>query len=170
MGSAFLPHWEQLMEFYKISANNQDPTQRQWAICIFDDVLEFSGPQSWAYRDQIMQPLVAGMQDDVPANRQAAAYGVGVAAHRGGDAWSDFAAASLPTLFQITQRPNARNDDDVFATENASASIAKVLHYAPAKVPNWQEVATAWVDTLPVINDEEAAPHAYAFLAQLIEQ
>lgn len=170
MGTAFLPHWEQLMDYYKISANNQDPTQRQWAICIFDDVLEFCGPQSWAYKDQIMQPLVAGMQDDVPANRQAAAYGVGVAAHRGGDAWSDFAAASLPTLFQMTQRPNARADDDVFATENACASIAMVLHYNAAKVQNWQDVAAAWVETLPVVNDEEAAPHAYAFLAQLIEQ
>ncbi|KAF2443953.1 importin subunit beta-3 [Karstenula rhodostoma CBS 690.94] len=170
LGTAFLPHWEQLMEFYKISANNQDPTQRQWAICIFDDVLEFCGPQSWTYHEQIMQPLVAGMQDDVPANRQAAAYGVGVAAHRGGDAWSDFAAASLPTLFQITQRPNARADDDVFATENACASIAKVLHYNAGKVQNWQDVAAAWVDTLPVTNDEEAAPHAYAFLAQLIDQ
>lgn len=170
MGTAFLPHWEQLMEFYKVSASNQDPTQRQWAICIFDDVLEFCGSQSWTYHEQIMQPLVAGMQDDVPANRQAAAYGIGVAAHRGGDAWSDFAAASLPTLFQITQRPNARADDDVFATENACASIAKVLHYNAGKVQNWQDVATAWVDTLPVTNDEEAAPHAYAFLAQLIEQ
>ncbi|OAG02553.1 importin subunit beta-3 [Paraphaeosphaeria sporulosa] len=170
LGTAFLPHWEQLMEFYKISAANPDPTQRQWAICIFDDVLEFCGPQSWNYHEQIMQPLVAGMQDDVPANRQAAAYGVGVAAHRGGEAWSEFAAASLPTLFQITQRPNARADDDVFATENACASIAKVLHYNPGKVPNWQDVAAAWVDTLPVTNDEEAAPHAYAFLAQLIEQ
>lgn len=170
MGIAFLPHWQQLMDFYKMAAINQDPTQRQWAICIFDDVLEFCGPQSWNYHEHIMQPLIDGMQDDVPANRQAAAYGVGVAAHRGGEAWSEFAAASLPTLFAITQRPNARADDDVFATENACASIAKILHYNAAKVQNWQDVATAWVDTLPVTNDEEAAPHAYAFLAQLIEQ
>jgi hypothetical protein len=170
LGTAFLPHWEKLMDFYTMAAANQDPTQRQWAICIFDDVLEFCGPQSWAYNQQIMQPLIDGMQDDVPANRQAAAYGVGVAAHRGGEAWSEFAAASLPTLFAITQRPTARADDDVFATENACASIAKVLHYNASKVQNWQDVATAWIDTLPVANDEEAAPHAYAFLASLIEQ
>ncbi|KAF2641308.1 ARM repeat-containing protein [Massarina eburnea CBS 473.64] len=170
MGTAFLPHWQELMPYYKAAAGNQDPTQRQWAICIFDDVLEFCGPQSWNYSQDMQQPIVNGLQDDVPANRQAAAYGVGVAAHRGGEAWSDFAAASLPTLFQIVQRPNARTDDDVFATENACASIAKILHYNAAKVQNWQEVAAAWVDTLPVVNDEEAAPHAYAFLAQLIEQ
>jgi hypothetical protein len=31
-------------------------------------------------------------------------------------------------------------------------------------------VATAWVDTLPIVNDEEAAPFSYSFLAKLIEQ
>jgi len=170
MGTAFLPHWEQLMDFYKAAVVNADPTQRQWAICIFDDVLEFSGPHSWGYSPHIIQPLIDGMQDDVPANRQAAVYGVGVAAHKGGEAWSEFVAASLPTLFAVTQRPSARADDDVFATENACASIAKILHYNAVKVSNWQDVATAWVHTLPVTNDEEAAPFAYAFLAQLIDQ
>ena len=59
---------------------------------------------------------------------------------------------------------------DVYATENACASIAKILHYCNSKVQNPQEVVQAWVETLPVVNDEEAAPYAYAFLAQLIEQ
>jgi hypothetical protein len=158
------------MQFYKAAVVNPDPTQRQWAICIFDDVLEFSGPQSWQYSPHIIQPLIDGMQDDVPANRQAAVYGVGVAAHKGGEAWSEFVAASLQMLFAVTQRPSARADDDIFATENACASIAKILHYNASKVPNWQDVATAWVDTLPVTNDEEAAPFAYAFLASLIDQ
>lgn len=170
LGAAFLPHWEQLMEFYTSAVVNKDPTQRQWAICIFDDVLEFCGPQSSNYTSQIVQPLIDGMQDDVPANRQAAVYGVGVAAHKGGEAWSEFAAGALPMLFQVCQRPDARADDDIFATENASAAIAKILHYNPGKVQNWQDIASAWIDTLPLTNDEEATPFAYAFLAQLIEQ
>lgn len=170
MGPAFLPHWEKLMSFYQMAAVNPDPTQRQWAICIYDDVLEFCGPQSWNYSQQIMQPLADGMRDDVAANRQAAVYGVGVAALKGGEPWSDFAAASLETLFQVIQRPNAREDDDVFATENACASIAKILQSNAAKVPNWQDVTHAWVETLPVTNDEEAAPFAYLFLAHLMEE
>lgn len=169
-GTSFLPHWENLLNYYNLAVVNVDPTQRQWAICIFDDVLEFCGEQSWRYSQHIIQPLVDGMRDDVPANRQAAVYGVGVAAHKGGEAWSDFVGASLPTLFQVTQRPSARDDDDVFATENACASIAKILHYNSSKVANPQEVVAAWIDTLPVVNDEEAAPYAYSFLAQLIDQ
>ena len=117
-----------------------------------------------------MQPLIDGMQDDVPANRQAAVFGVGVAAHKGGAAWADFVAASIPALFAVTQRANARDDDDVYATENACASVAKILHFNAAKVADVQQVVGAWVDTLPVVNDEEAAPYAYGFLAQLIEQ
>ena len=117
-----------------------------------------------------MQPLAAGLQDENAANRQAAAYGVGVAAQKGGAAWSDFVAASIPSLFQVTQHPQNRTEEHVFATENASASISKILHFNSSKVPNPQEVVTNWLGTLPIIFDEEAAPYAYSFLAQLIDQ
>jgi hypothetical protein len=169
-GQSFLPHWERLLNYYDLFVTSNDPTQRQWALCILDDVLEFSGPASWHYHTHIVQPLIDGMRDEAPANRQAACYGAGVAAQKGGDAWSEFAAGSLPILFQVTQRPNARSDDDAFATENACASIAKILHFNSSKVPNVPDVINAWVDTLPVTNDEEAAPYAYSFLAELIEQ
>ncbi len=167
-GQTFLPHWERLLNYYDLFITNADPTQRQWALCIFDDVLEFCGPASWHYQTHIVQPLIDGMRDDAPANRQAACYGVGVAAQKGGDAWAEFAAHSLQILFQVTQRPNARSEDDAFATENACASIAKILHFNHSKVENVPDVIAAWIDTLPVVNDEEAAPYAYAFLGQLI--
>jgi importin-5 len=170
MTTRFLPHWERLLSFYNAFIVNADPTQRQWALCIMDDVLEFCGEQSWNYSPHIIQPLVVGMQDSVPANRQAAAYGVGVAAHKGGLAWAEFVAASLHTLFQVVQHAHARDDDHVFATENASASIAKILNYNNSKVPNVQEVISHWIGTLPIVHDEEAAPHAYLFLSQLITQ
>jgi hypothetical protein len=76
----------------------------------------------------------------------------------------------MELLFQVTQFPNARGDDDVFATENACAAIAKILHYNAASIPNVQQVNVQWVETLPITNDEEAAPYAYAYLAQLIDQ
>ena len=170
MATAFLPSWQRLMPFYDSFASSADPPQRQWAICIFDDVLEFCGPQSWDFKDHIIQPLVNGLQDENSANRQAAAYGVGIAAQKGGEAWAEFAAGSLEFLFQATKVPNARNEEEVFATENACAAIAKVLHYNNSKVPNAQQVVESWIDTLPILNDEETAPYAYSFLAQLIDQ
>lgn len=169
-GSSFLPIWERLMETYEIFLKSGDPTQRQWGLCIIDDVLEYCGPESERYANYITQPLLDGCRDPSPAIRQAAAYGVGVAAHRGGAAWSQFLGGSVPFLFQVMQVPDARNEDNVYATENACAAIAKILHFNAGAVGDAQQVKMQWLETLPVVNDEEAAPYAYAYLAELIDQ
>lgn len=170
MGTNFIGPWQRLMQFYDNFINSTDPTQRQWAICIFDDVLEFCGAQSWQFSDHIINPLINGMRDENSANRQAAAYGVGIAAQKGGEQWADFVAASVEILFQVTRVPNARGEDEVYATENACAAIAKILHFNAGKLQNPQQVVESWLDTLPIVNDEEAAPYAYSFVAQLIDQ
>jgi hypothetical protein len=169
-GNSFLPAWSRLLPFYDAFITNPDSTQRQWALCIMDDVLEFCGEQSWGYQQHIREPLIAGMRDEIPANRQAACYGVGVAAQKGGPAWSNFVVECLPILFNVCQVANAREDDHVFATENACASIAKILASHQKSVPNMQQVLAAWISTLPVVNDEEAAPFAYMFLANRIDE
>ncbi|KAI9643529.1 importin subunit beta-3 [Ciborinia camelliae] len=170
-GTAFLPSWEKLLTTYAAFLSSDDATQRQWGLCIIDDVLEFCGDMSYKYMESLIKnPLIAGCQDAAPANRQAATYGVGVAAQKGGSQWTQFVGSAIELLFKSTQIANARGDDDVYATENACAAIAKILHFNATGVANQQQVVTAWIDTLPVINDEEAAPYAYAFLTQLIEQ
>ena len=169
-GISFLPAWSRLLHFYDNFIASTDSTQRQWALCIMDDVLEFCGEQSWNYQQHIRQPLIDGMRDENPANRQAACYGVGIAAQKGGPSWSPFVIDSLQILFAVCQIPNGREDDHVFATENACASIAKILQTNAEKVPNLQDLVAHWITTLPVVNDEEAAPYAYMFLSQLIEQ
>lgn len=169
-GASFLPHWQRLLPVYDAFINSSEPTQRQWALCIMDDVLEFCGEQSWNFSSHIIQPLINGMNDDIPGNRQAACYGVGVAAHKGGPAWSEFVAASIPMLFQVTQRPDARVEDHVYATENACASIARILLFNNSKVTDVNTIIEHWVETLPIVNDTEVAIYAYSFLARLIEQ
>lgn len=168
-GAAFLRPWERLMSTYEAFLNNaQDPTQRQWGLCIMDDVLEYCGPESIHYANYIMTPLLDGCRDVSPAIRQAAAYGIGVAAQKGGQAWAQFLGGSVAALFQATQVPDARSEDNVYATENACAAIAKILHFNSSAVANPDEVIVQWIHTLPVMNDEEAAPYAYAYLAELI--
>lgn len=169
-GAAFLPSWERLINTYEAFLGSDDATQRQWGLCIMDDVLEYCGPESSRYANFITQPLINGCRDSSAAIRQAAAYGIGVAAHRGGAPWSQFLSGAVPCLFQVTQVQDPRSEDNVYATENACAAIAKILHYNPSQVGDVQSVVTQWIDTLPVTNDEEAAPYAYAYLAELINQ
>ncbi|KAI2634576.1 armadillo-type protein [Xylaria nigripes] len=169
-GLAFLRPWERLMGTYENFLASGDPTQRQWGLCIMDDVLEYCGPESVRYAQLISTALLQGCKDPSAAIRQAAAYGIGVAAHYGGGAWSQFLATSLPYLFQVTQVPDARGEEAVYATENACAAIAKILHFNKQNIPDIQAVINQWVNTLPVTNDDEAAPYAYGYLVELIEQ
>ncbi len=170
-GVDFLPAWNILNSVYAQFLNSADPTQRQWGLCIIDDVMEFCAERSWEYNNLIIDPLAAGCRDPSPANRQAAAYGVGVAAQRGGPNWTQFCGAAVPLLFDIVNMPDARNDDNIFATENACAAIAKILHSNSGHVQNVDAVIQRWFnETLPIINDDEAAPFAYAYLAELIDR
>lgn len=169
-GSAFLRPWERLMHTYEAFLKSEEPTQRQWGLCIMDDVLEYCGPESSQYANYISQPLIHGCQDPTPAIRQAASYGIGIAARHGGPAWTNFLSGAVPVLFQVMQFPDARNDDNVYATENACAAVAKILHFNPAAIPQPDPVIAEWLKHLPVTNDEEAAPYVYAYLAELIEK
>ncbi|CAK7562739.1 MAG: importin subunit beta-3 [Sporothrix epigloea] len=167
-GSNFLPPWERLMSAYETFLKSEDASQRQWGLCIMDDVIEYCGANSIHYASVITQPLLDGCKDPAPAIRQAAAYGIGVAAHHGGEQWAPFLGGCMPFLFQATAIPDARNEDNVYATENACAAIAKILHFNAGTVQNVDAVIAEWVGTLPVVNDEEAAPYAYAYLTELI--
>ncbi|KAL2179481.1 armadillo-type protein [Thermothelomyces heterothallicus CBS 202.75] len=167
-GVNFLRHWEHLLPTYQGFLKSSDPTQRQWGLCIMDDVLEYCGPQSSQYANYITQPLLQGCQDPSPAIRQAAAYGIGVAARHGGEAWSAFLGGAVPFLFEAMRVPDARDEDNVYATENACAAIAKILHFNASAVTQQDQIIAEWLNTLPITNDEEAAPYAYLYLAELI--
>lgn len=169
-GTAFLRAWERLMPTYEAFLSSSEPTQRQWGLCIVDDLLEFCGTDSAHYLNFISQPLLSGCQDSSPSIRQAAAYGIGVAAHKGGIQWAQFSSGTLPFLFQSAQITDARTDDHVYATENICAAVAKILHYNPSALQNVDVIISQWMETLPVINDEEAAPFAYAYLCELIDK
>ena len=169
-GASFLRPWERLIQTYEGFLKSGDPTQRQWGLCIMDDVLEYCGPESSHYANYISQPLLQGCRDSSPAIRQAAAYGIGIAAHHGGAAWAQFLGGAIQVLFEALHVPDARSEDNVYATENACAAIAKVLHFNASAVPQADQIIPEWFKSLPITNDEEAAPYAYAYLTELIEK
>lgn len=167
----FLPAFERLIPVATSFLNSNSVDCRQWALCVFDDLLEYTGPESWRYRDLFLSKLVSDLVDPDASIRQAAAYGVGVAAQYGGQAYAEATVSTLDTLFKITNMAEARSEDNVHATENFSAAIAKVLKKNGQLLQrNLDRAINEWVKTLPIVNDEEAAPYAYLFLSDLIER
>ncbi|KAK9371995.1 armadillo-type protein [Lipomyces chichibuensis] len=168
--TSFLPNFEKLLPLLTELVARAEVECREFSICVFDDLIEFCGPDAWRYQEVYLQPLATVLNDQNAALRQASAYGFGVAAQFGGEAFATIVASVVPHLFAIIGVPDARNEENVHATENASAAIAKILRFNGSQVANVDTVIDAWIQTLPIVNDEEAAPYAYSFLVDLIEQ
>ena len=169
-GISFLPAWSHLLPVYDAFAASPDASQRQWALCVLDDALEFCDEQSWNYQQHIRPPLLAGLRDPDAPIRQAACYGIGMAGLKGGAPWSAFAIENIPTLLEIARATDRSDEEQIMAGENACAAVSKILEKHADQMPNAQEVVAHWLATLPIIYDDEAAPYAYRYLVTLVDR
>ncbi|KAI9089986.1 armadillo-type protein [Phlyctochytrium arcticum] len=168
---AFIPQFDRFAPYVQRFITSSQFAARQWAICVFDDVLEFTGPQSLRYRDAFWAPMVQGLSDSAAEVRQAAAYGAGVAAKYGGVEYAQPCAQALPSLFAMIDAPDARSEENILATENAVAAIGKICHFlGHTGAFDLNDTLVRWVKALPVVEDSDEAPHTYAYLLELLTQ
>ncbi|KAH8294819.1 hypothetical protein KR018_003373 [Drosophila ironensis] len=166
----FLPAFEQVApHFVKLLDPNRSESDRQWGVCVFDDLIEFCGPASAPY-SQIFTPAlqryIADKSSDV---RQAAAYGCGVLAQFGGEQFAVTCAQIIPLLVQVINDPKAREIENINATENAISAFGKILKYNPSALSNIEEMIGVWFSWLPISEDADEAVHIYGYLCELIE-
>lgn len=84
----FFPYFEQLLPALQSFLSHPDPGARHWAICVFDDLIEFAGPDSVKYQPHFLAQLASSLADPDADVRQAACYGIGVAALNGGGGYT----------------------------------------------------------------------------------
>ncbi|KAK4879979.1 hypothetical protein RN001_008125 [Aquatica leii] len=166
----FIPFFDQIAPHF---INLLDPSRpwadHQWGICVFDDVIEFTGPACVKYQTVFLQPLAVYIKDKSAEVRQAAAYGWGVLAQFGGDQFTGELANITPHLVEIINHPEARETRNINATENAISAVTKIMKYRPTAL-NLDEILPVWFNWLPVVEDSVEAPHIYGYLCDLIEQ
>uniref|UniRef100_A0A8B9ZGP0 Importin 5 n=1 Tax=Anas platyrhynchos TaxID=8839 RepID=A0A8B9ZGP0_ANAPL len=154
-----LPWFERLLPLIVNLICPQRPwPDRQWGLCIFDDIVEHCSPSSFKY----------SICDNSPEVRQAAAYGVGVMAQFGGDSYRPFCTEALPLLVRVIQSPDAKTKENVNATENCISAVGKIMKFKPDCV-NVEEVLPHWLSWLPLHEDKEEAVHTFNYLCDLIE-
>ncbi|CAG8482986.1 1549_t:CDS:10, partial [Ambispora gerdemannii] len=166
--NAYLLYFDKLIPIVTTFLAHSNSAARQWALCVIDDVVEFTGPASWNYKDHFLEKMIASLLDPASDVRQAAAYGVGVCAQFGGENYAEATAASLSSLFQIINSSDSRSEENVYATENAISAITKILKFNSSKF-DVNSVIPSWFAALPILYDEEEAPLTYAYLLDLIE-
>lgn len=76
---------------------------RQWGLCIFDDIVEHCSPGSFKYAEYFLRPMLEAVCDSSPEVRQAAAYGVGVMAQFGGDSYRPVCPGTHPRPAELLE-------------------------------------------------------------------
>jgi len=167
---AVVPHFEKLLpQLLKLLEPNRPYPDYQWALCIFDDLIEFGGLASIKYQQYFLGPMVRALEHHAPEVRQAAAYGFGIMGMVGGNGYAQACAESIPFLAKMIDAPESRGSEaNVAATENAIAAVAKILKYNGSLV-DVARVLPAFISWLPVWEDKEECPHVYGYLCDLIE-
>ncbi|CAB3366645.1 Hypothetical predicted protein [Cloeon dipterum] len=165
----FFPFFDQIVGHYtKMLGDGMTWSDRQWALCVFDDLIEYCGPASVRYQQFFLQQLLTYTEDGSAEVRQAAVYGCGVMGQYGGPAYSVACTEALAKLIKVISAPESRSVENNNATENAISAVTKILKYSPANI-NKDEVIPHWLSWLPVWEDFDEAPHIYGFLCDLME-
>ncbi|RXN29889.1 importin-5 [Labeo rohita] len=164
-----LPWFEQLLQLIvNLICPHRPWADRQWGLCIFDDIIEHCSPTSFKYAEYFLRPMMQSLCDTSPEVRQAAAYGVGVMAQFGGESYRPAFTEAVPLLVGVIQSPDSRAKENVNATENCISAVAKVMKYRPECV-NVNEILPHWLSWLPLNEDKEEAVHTFNYLCDLIE-
>jgi len=168
-GESFLPAFEKLLPYFtRLLEPNRPWSDLQWGLCIFDDLIEYTGGTSQKYQEVFLPRLMSCVSSNQPEVRQAAAYGCGVIGQFGGPGYAQIASQAVPLLVQIIQQPESRQPENINPTENAISAVTKILKFNGSAC-NIDSILPAWFSWLPVTEDVDEAPYVYGFLADLVE-
>jgi hypothetical protein len=155
---SYLAYFDTLVpHFYGLIQQTRTVSDRQWALCVFDDVIQFTGAHSHRYAQFFLSSMAESLADAAPevnSNidfflmifirclkiRQASAYGFGVMGMNGGPVYARACAEALPRLFALISAPDSRAAENNTATENAISAVTKIFKYNNSCVDNLDKV------------------------------
>ncbi|GAB6024224.1 hypothetical protein CHUAL_008922 [Chamberlinius hualienensis] len=168
--STFFVYFDTLLPlFVKLLEPGRSWSDHQWAICVFDDVIEHGGPECVKYQEYFLPHMMSHIKNESPEVRQAICYGWGVLGQFGGELFAGVCSEAIPCLVELINAPESRNFENINSTENAIAAVTKILKFNSSRV-NVDEVLPHWLTWFPVFQDEDEAPHVYDYLCDLIER
>ncbi|TPP65936.1 Karyopherin (importin) beta 3 [Fasciola gigantica] len=173
-GEGALPFFQQLIVFcVKLLEPGRPWSDLQWGICLWDDVIEFGGAQSWQFREFFLPTFMQAVHHQQPDVRQAVVYGIGVAAIHGGPEYNAVLPNFVAPLIQLIEAPDAKSSDNNLCTENAISAITKFMKHRPECLPQGEAGVVAliprWLNWLPIWDDSVETEHVYGYLCDLIE-
>lgn len=167
--SNFLNEYQQnLAPLVSTFISDENTSIQLCALCCLCELIEYCGNEfdQTTYLSYVVSECLSSPDASI---RQASACAIGTAAQYGGPTYGQICIRAIPTLLHLSTFQEARSGDNMHATENCIAAIAKVCRSYNSSVPELDKVLVQWVAALPVVNDEEAATFVYDFLADLVQ-
>jgi len=129
-----------------------EPSERQLAVCIFDDIVEYTYEQSFQLFKHFVPHMLEYASDTHPGVRQASCYGLGVCAQNGGPLFKPLVPKTLEVLIKVINEPNARdNEKTAPPIENAISSVGKIIQYQSDIIADKLGPLTdMWISWLPI--------------------
>ena len=168
---AFYPIFTQnlgdaVMELIQPGRSSAD---HQWGLCMIDDMVEFAWPEVENEYEMYMTILLEYAKDEDPEVRQAALYGIGAAALTTGEAFAGYIEACLGVIRESCEFDGSRDKDNVDATDNAIAALAKIIAHQNTG-GSTDELTAYFVSQLPLTNDVLEGQFVYALVCSMIEE
>lgn len=176
--SELFPFFDSLLPHYiKLLGPERPWADRQWSLCVFDDIIEHTGAAAVKYSDIFVGPMLQYLDDESPEVRQAASYGIGVMAMSSSEAFAKVILEALPRLQHVINGPRGNMNgqrqvpqEDLAPLDNCISAVGKILKYASNLLgENRAPLLRDWLSWLPVTEDKEEAAHVYGFVGDLIE-
>lgn len=70
---------------------------------------------------------------------------------------------------EVINAPDSRSIKNANPTENAISAVTKILKFNNSQIKVTDDIILMWLNWLPVLEDEDEAPHIYGYLCDLIE-
>jgi hypothetical protein len=141
--------------------------ERRVALCLMDDIVRYSPVGAVKYMAQVMPLFLEGSRDKDASIRQCCVYGLGQAAQHRGENFVQYGPSAVAAIVAVINAPDARNEDNLSATENAVSALGKVLEYQPGSVD--PSAGSLFVNNLPLEDDEIEAKEAHGQLLRMLQ-
>ena len=172
-GEDFVQVFDKLTEYFVAMLAPERPSlEHQWAICVFDDLIDYAPNSAPKYQQHFLEPMMVYLSDANPGVRQASAYGVGAIAIKfpgPNSPYGDFCTSCIPSLVNVINDVNSREVENLSATENCISAITKIFKHVIGIDKLDEATIMTWLSWLPIQEDEEEGPNVYGFLMDLIE-
>nr|XP_016460792.1 PREDICTED: importin-5-like isoform X2 [Nicotiana tabacum] len=143
--------------------------ERRTSIFIFDGLVEECPEAALKYCDVFLPLFLDASNDECPAVRQCALYGLGLYAEYGGSVFKPFVRETTSRINVVIMHFRARELENEHAYDNAVSALGKICQFHRENIDSAQ-IIPIWLNCLPIKRDLHEAKYVHDELCLMVER